>query len=148
MIHPNKEIMQKAISLAKEKNKEGALAIVALIVQGEKIISEGFATINKDNDPTSHAEINAIRLATKKLNSYKLENCYLYSTFEPCPMCTSAAIWAKIKGIIYGANMNDETDKCPQRIKIQCKNILEKGNPQLELYENFMREECKELLKL
>lgn len=148
MIYPNKDTMQRAINLAKEKHKEGGYAVAAIIVKENKIIAEAFTTINRDQDPTCHAEINAIKLAAKELKSKVLEDCYLYSTFEPCPMCTSAAVWAKMKGIVYGANMNDETEKCPQRIKIGCKQILEKGMPKLELYENFMREECKELLNL
>ncbi|MPM98901.1 tRNA-specific adenosine deaminase [bioreactor metagenome] len=82
------------------------------------------------------------------MKSKRLDDCYLYTTFEPCPMCTSAVIWAKMKGIVFGANMNDETEQCPQRIKIRCFNIIKKGTPKLELYSNFMRKECKELLKL
>lgn len=148
MIHPNKEIMQKAINLAKKKHKEGGHAVAAIIVRDDEIIAEAFTTINRDQDPTCHAELNAIKIASKKLQSKKLENCYIYSTFEPCPMCTSACIWAKIKGIIYGANMKDETEKCPQRIKIRCSEVIDKGIPKLELYPDFLREECKKLLFL
>lgn len=148
MIYPNKEIMQKAIDLAREKYKEGGHAVATIIVKNNEIISQAFTTVRRDNDPTCHAEINAIKLAAKKLNSNKLENCYLYTTFEPCPMCTSAAIWAKMKGIIFGASMNDETEQCPQRIKIKCSKIIKNGTPKLELYPNFMRKECKKLLSL
>ncbi len=148
MKHPNKKIMQRIIDLAKEKHKEGGHAVAAIIVKDDEIISEAFTTINRDQDPTCHAEINAIKLAAKKLNSKVLENCYLYSTFEPCPMCTSAAIWARMKGIIYGASMEDETEKCPQRVKIRCSKVIESGTPKLELYQNFMRDECKKLLFL
>lgn len=148
MNHPNKEIMQKAIDLAKEKHKEGGHAVAAIIVRNNEIIAEAFTTILKEQDPTCHAEVNVIRLAAKKLGSRVLENCYLYTTFEPCPMCTSAAIWAKMKGIIFGANMSDETENCHQRIKIESKDIIKNGEPKLELYPDFMREECKELLYL
>ena len=148
MIHPNKEIMQRAINLAREKHKKGGHAVAAIIVRDDEIIAKAFTTINRDNNPTSHAEINAIKLAAKKLNSKKLEGCFLYSNFEPCPMCVSAAIWARIKGIVYGASMNDETEKCPQRIKIRCSEVIKKGSPKLELYPEFTREECKELLFL
>ncbi|MDO8657025.1 MAG: nucleoside deaminase, partial [Nanoarchaeota archaeon] len=113
---PNTIFMQRAIDLAQEKYKEGGHAVAALIVKDNKILAEAFTTINKDQDPTCHAEMNVIRLAAKKLHSKKLEMCILYSTFEPCPMCTSAAIWARMKGIVFGANMDDETEKCPQRI--------------------------------
>ena len=148
MEHPNKEIMQRAINLAISKHKEGGHAVASIIVKDEDIITEAFTTINRDQDPTCHAEINAIKIAANKFKSKKLEDCYLYSTFEPCPMCTSAAIWARMKGIIFGASMEDETGKCPQRIKINCFKIIEKGTPKLELYPNFMREECKTLLFL
>ena len=148
MIHPNKEIMQKAINFAKENHKESGHAVAAIIIKDDDIIAEAFTTINRDQDPTCHAEINAIKLATKKLNSKKLDNCFLYSTFEPCPMCASATIWARMKGIIYGASMNDETEKCPQRIKIRCSQVIKKGTPKLELYSEFMIKECKELLYL
>jgi len=149
MIHPNKDIMQKAINLAKENYKEGVVhAVAAIIVKDDEIISQAFTTVRRDNDPTCHAEINVIKLAAKKMNSKKLENCYLYTTFEPCPMCASAAIWAKMKGIIFGANMTDATEQCPQRIKIRCSSVIKKGTPKLELYSNFMRQECKKLLTL
>lgn len=149
MIHPNKDIMQKAINLARENYKEGFVhAVAAIIIKDNEIVSQAFTTVRRDNDPTCHAEINAIKLASQKLNSKKLENCYLYTTFEPCPMCASAAIWAKMKGIIFGASMNDATEKCPQRIKVRCSSIIKKGDPKLELYSNFMRQDCKKLLSL
>ncbi len=148
MNHPDKEIMQKAINLAISNHKVGGHAVASIIVRGDEIIAEAFTTINRDLDPTCHAEINAIKIAAKKLKSKNLENCFLYSTFEPCPMCTSAAIWARMKGIIFGASMEDETDKCPQRIKINCSQVIENGTPKLELYPGFMRQECKKLLIL
>jgi Cytosine/adenosine deaminases len=148
MTHPNKTIMNKAIDLAKEKYNEGGHAVAAIIVRNDEIISEAFTTINKDHDPTCHAEMNAIRKAAKKLHSKVLDNCYLYTTYEPCPMCTSAAIWSKMKGIIYGASMKDQTKSHPQRINIPASNIIKNGIPKLELYSEFMREECKKLLAL
>ena len=148
MEHPNKEIMQRAINLAEDKHKEGGHAVASIIVKGDEIIAEAFTTINKNQDPTCHAEINAIKIAANKLKSKKLEDCYLYTTFEPCSMCTSAAIWAKMKGIVFGASMEEETENCHQRIKINCSKVIEKGTPKLELYSNFMREECKKLLYL
>jgi len=142
MIHPNKEIMQRAIDFATENNSD----VGAVIVKGDEILALAFTSANQDHDPTCHAEINAIRIAAKKLDSKKLENCYIYSTYEPCPMCASAVIWARMKGIIFGADMDDETERCPQRIKIKCSEIIKKGEPKVELYPDFMREECKKLL--
>lgn len=139
--------MNKAINLALEKYKEGGHAVAAIIVKNDEIISEAFTTVRRDIDPTAHAEINAIRIAAKKLGT-KLFDCYLYTTYEPCPMCTSAAIWAKMKGIVYGAGMIDQTESHPQRINIPASEIIKNGIPKLELYPEFMRDECKKLLDL
>ncbi len=78
----------------------------------------------------------------------KLIDCYLYTTYEPCPMCSSAAIWAKMKGIIYGASREDRTDAYPWRVLIPAEEVIKQGTPILELYPEFMREECKKLLTL
>ena len=145
MKHPSREIMERAIRLATGKY-ERSHDVAAVIVKGDKIIAEAVTTIDKDNDPTCHAEINAIKIASKKLKSKRLEGCYLYTTYEPCPMCASAIVWARIKGVVYGASMEDETKRCPQRVKIPCKEVLERGTPKVELYPEFMREECKKLL--
>jgi tRNA(Arg) A34 adenosine deaminase TadA len=148
MKHPNKDIMRRAIKLAIDKHKEGGHAVAAIIVKDDRIIAEAFTTINKNQDPTCHAEINAIRLAAKKLHSKKLEGCYLYTTYESCPMCTSAAIWARMKGIVYGASREDQTEKNPWRVMIPASEVIMRGIPKLELYPEFMREECKKLLNL
>ncbi len=148
MIHPNKEIMSKAIELAKKGYEESGFAIGAIIVKGDEIISQGFNTSKKDSDPTAHAEIVAIRNAGRKLGARKLEDCYLYTTYEPCPMCASAAIWAKMKGIIYGASGEDSSKTHPWRVDISSEEVLKHGTPTVELYPEFMREECKSLLNL
>jgi tRNA(Arg) A34 adenosine deaminase TadA len=77
-----------------------------------------------------------------------LEGCYLYTTYEPCPMCTSAAIWAKLQGIVFGASLSDQTPQCPQRIAISAKMIIQHGHPMLEIVPNFMQAECAKLLHL
>lgn len=147
MEHPNKEIMMEAIRLVKEKDKGDGHIIAAIIVKGDEIISKGITTVKEDKDPTKHGEINAIGNAAKKLNSHKLEGCWLYTTFEPCPMCASACIWARMEGIVYGANMDDRNEKYTQRVLIPCEEIIKNGYPKLKLYKNFMRNECKKLMK-
>ena len=75
-----------------------------------KIIAVAHNTVLKTNDPTAHAEINAIRKATKKLKRFDLSDCEIYSTCEPCPMCLAAIEWARIKKLYYGCTRAD-TDK-------------------------------------
>ena len=148
MIHPNKTVMQQAIKLARDTYTEGGHAIAAIIIKGDEVIAEAFTTVKRDNDATCHAEINALRSAMKKLQSRTLADCYLYTTYEPCPKCASAAIWAKMKGIIYGASREDRNEKHPWRIMIPAQEVIERSEPKLDLYPEFMREECKKLLDL
>lgn len=147
-MQPDPKIMKLLIQLATENHQAGGHAVAAAITRDGEIISTGVTTIIKDNDPTSHAEINAIRSATRMISQRFLDGCYLYTTYEPCPMCASAAIWAKLQGIIFGASMSDQTPQCPQRIAIPAKMIVQHGTPLLETVPNFMRDECIKLLHL
>ena len=147
------EFMLKAIEAAKGSAENGEYAIGAVIVKNDQIISVGEVRRKRDQDPIAHAEIIAIKNACKSLNSKSLNDCILYSTQECCPMCTSAIIWAKMKGIIFGAFSADVknrgTDKFSWRqIDISCKYILNKSSPKLEIIEGFMREECLKLINL
>lgn len=102
------EYMKKGIDKAFEtlsKNIGGPFG--AVIVKDNKVIAVASNSVLKDNDPTAHAEINAIRKAGKKLNTYDLKGCELYATGYPCPMCLSAIIWANISKVYYGCNPKD-----------------------------------------
>jgi guanine deaminase len=79
----------------------------AVIVKGSEIIATAHNEVLKSNDPTAHAEINAIRRASSKLNRYDLSDCVLYSTCMPCPMCLGAIFWARIGTVYYGATAED-----------------------------------------
>lgn len=108
-MNPKKEFMQKAIELSKKASiidKTGGV-FGAVIVKDGKIIAEGYNQVMKNNDPTWHAEMQAIREACKKLGTPHLEGCELYTSAECCPMCLSAAYWAHIKHIYYAATTED-----------------------------------------
>ena len=102
--------MMRAIQLSIKSVNSGTGPFGAVIVKNNKIISEGFNTVTLTNDPTSHAEIVAIRIACKELSNFSLEGCDLYTTCEPCPMCLSAIYWARI-GKIYYANTRSDAQK-------------------------------------
>lgn len=103
--------MQKAIeeALYGIEHRDGG-PFGAVIVQNGEIIATGHNRVISTHDPTAHAEIVAIRSATSKLGRFDLSDCELYTTCEPCPMCYSAAHWAKIKKIVYGATRQDAAD--------------------------------------
>ncbi len=88
------------------ENKGGPFGAVITNKNGE-IISIASNLVLESHDPTAHAEIMAIRRASEKLKTHDLSNCVLYATGFPCPMCLSAIIWANIKEVYYGTNLND-----------------------------------------
>ena len=100
----DKLFMQRAIELAKESFDDGEVPVGAVIVQNETIIGEGKNKVIFENDVTSHAEINAIRAASKKIKNYRLNDCSMYVTLEPCHMCAKAAVDARMSYVIFGAS--------------------------------------------
>lgn len=140
-------IMKLGIDKARETmNKNYGGPFGAVIVKDNNIIAVSSNSVLKDNDPTAHAEINAIREACQKLNTYDLKGCTLYATGYPCPMCLSAIIWSNIKKVYYGTNLKDAEkigfrDDCIYNFinKTKDNNILE--------LENINREECLKLFE-
>ena len=102
------EFMNVAIDLSDDNfEKKYGGPFGACIVKDGKIIGKGINRVIKNNDPTAHAEIIAIREACKNINSYDLSGCELYTSCYPCPMCLSAIIWSNIK-LVYYANTKDD----------------------------------------
>ena len=104
--------MNEFMKVAKELSEENITTNAggpfgACIVKDGKIIGKGSNHVLLNNDPTSHAEIEAIRDACKNINSYDLSNCELYTSCYPCPMCLSAIIWSNIKKVYYGNTKED-----------------------------------------
>lgn len=97
----NEIYMEEAIKQAKKAYKKNDVPVGAVLVLNNKIISKGYNKKEKDNKATAHAEIIAIEKACKKLKTWHLENCILYTTLEPCLMCTGAILQSRIKTIYY-----------------------------------------------
>jgi len=135
------KFMKRAIELSIESVNNGTGPFGAVIVKDDKIISEGFNTVTLTNDPTSHAEIVAIRAACKILNNFSLKEYDLYTTCEPCPMCLSAIYWAHINTIYYANTRRDaqEIDFDDSLIYEELKkNITERKIPMYQI----MRDEA------
>jgi guanine deaminase len=103
-----KIFMQETIQLARKgmQNNQGG-PFGAIIVKNNEIISRGNNQVTSSNDPTAHAEIVAIRNACKVLNTFQLNDCEIYTSCEPCPMCLSSIYWARLDKIVYAANRHD-----------------------------------------
>ncbi len=110
MKETKKEFMTAAIRLATENVKNGGGPFGAVIVKNNEIIGAGVNTVTSSNDPTAHAEINAIRNACSHLSDFQLNDCEIYSSCEPCPMCLGAIYWARPKAIYYAASKKDAAD--------------------------------------
>lgn len=140
-------IMKLGIEKARDtmmKNYGGPFG--AVIVKNNEIIAVASNTTLRDNDPTAHAEINAIREAGKKLGTHDLKDCVLYTTGYPCPMCLSAIIWANIKEVYYGTTLKDAEEIGFRDDFIY--NFIRNGNQGKVLnLSKLDREECLKLLE-
>ena len=101
------EFMQRAIDLSRESVKSGGGPFGAVIVKNGKIISEASNGVTQNNDPTGHAEINAIRKAATALQNFDLSGCEIYSSCEPCPMCLGAIYWARLDRLYFANTKSD-----------------------------------------
>lgn len=100
--------MKRAIELSRHNMNAGhGGPFGAVIVRDGKIIGEGWNKVTSTNDPTAHAEVEAIRDACKKLGTFELKDCEIYTSCEPCPMCLAAIYWARIGRIYYGNTRDD-----------------------------------------
>lgn len=100
--------MNEAVKMAlkgMDANEGGPFGCV--IVKDNKVIGRGNNKVTSTNDPTAHAEVTAIRDACKNINSFQLDDCIIYTSCEPCPMCLGAIYWARPKKVYYGSNQED-----------------------------------------
>ena len=99
--------MRRAIELSLENVKRGGGPFGAVITKNEEILAESCNLVTKINDPTAHAEINVIRTAAQKLETFDLSGCVIYSSCEPCPMCLGAIYWARIDKVVFANTTSD-----------------------------------------
>ncbi len=99
--------MKKAIELSTQNIEKGGGPFGAIIVKNGEIVATGSNSVTLHNDPTAHAEVNAIRNASKKLDTFDLSGCVIYTSCEPCPMCLGAIYWAHIDKVFYANTKAD-----------------------------------------
>ena len=133
--------MKEAINEAIKAEEKGEVPVGAVIVYNGKIISRGHNKREQKKNSLCHAEIIAINNACKKLNNFRLEDCEMYVTLEPCLMCSGAIIQARIKKIVYGAS-----DKKYGMAGTVFNAFDLKSNHKVEIENGILKEECSELL--
>lgn len=138
----DRKYMQEAIRLAKKAELVEDVPIGCIIVCDGKIIARGYNKRNKKKSTLCHAEIEAISKASKKLGDWRLDNCTMYVTLEPCPMCAGAIVQARIKKVVIGA-MNPKAGCAGSVVNIlQMKGL----NHKVQLSIGVREKECSELL--
>ena len=101
------ELMRKAIELSIDNVAAGGGPFGAVIAKDGEIIATGVNRVTADHDPTAHAEVSAIRQAARKLGTFDLGGCEIYTSCEPCPMCLGAIYWARLDRMYYGNDKHD-----------------------------------------
>ena len=138
----DEKYMKQAIKQAKKAYALDEVPIGCVIVAGDKIIARGYNRRNTDKNPLAHAELSAIRKASKKTGDWRLEECTMYVTLEPCQMCAGAIVQARVTRVVIGS-MNAKAG-CGGSIL----NLLEmqEFNHQAEVERGVLQEECSEML--
>ncbi len=136
-----KEFMLEAISLAKESALEGEVPVGAVVTFEDKVVGRGRNRREKSKNALAHAEIEAINDACRNLGGWRLWQCEMYVTLEPCPMCAGAIINSRIKKVTFGA-YDKKAGSCGTLINLFDFNY----NHKPETESGFMQEECSELL--
>jgi tRNA(Arg) A34 adenosine deaminase TadA len=106
----NEQLMRRAIALSIESVNSGGGPFGAVIARNGEIVAEGSNNVTLHHDPTAHAEVSAIREACRKLETFDLSGCDIYTSCEPCPMCLGAIYWAHIDKIYYANDRRDAAD--------------------------------------
>ena len=135
--------MKEALKQAKKAQDIGEVPVGAVIVTGDKIIAKGFNRCITDKDPTAHAEIVALRKASRKLNNYRLNGCSIYVTIEPCAMCAGALVNARVEKIFFGAH-DKKAGACKSVFKIPNSKKL---NHRIAFTGSIMEKECADIIQ-
>lgn len=139
--------MRMAIEKAREGMLDGQTPFGATIVKDGELVVVAHNVVWATTDITAHGEVNAIRLACKKLNSIDLKGCTIYSSTEPCPMCFSAIHWAGMERIFYGASIADATAAGFNELTISNDDMKRMGGSRIEVVGGFLRAEAQALFQ-
>ena len=139
----DEKFMKQALLQAKKAKELGEVPIGCVIVQDGKVIGRGYNRRNTDKSTLSHAEITAIRKASKKLNDWRLEECTLYVTWEPCQMCAGAIVQARVKEVVIGA-MNPKAGCAGSILNLF---TMKQFNHQVQTTYGVCEAECSQILK-
>jgi tRNA(Arg) A34 adenosine deaminase TadA len=138
-------MLRLAIAEARVSKQEGNKGYGAIVVFGHEILGKAHDTAVAKPDPSLHAEVNAIRQAVQALGEGNLSGAILFSTCEPCPMCSSLAVWANLTTIVYGVSIEETAQMGKSRIRVSAKEIVERSPVMIEVIGDVLWQECRAL---
>jgi tRNA(Arg) A34 adenosine deaminase TadA len=138
------EFMKMAIEEAKTSLKEGNKGFGAVVAKDGRVIASAHDTEVTDQDSIAHAEINAIRRASR-IYKKDLTGCLIISTHEPCPMCTGSIIWSNISEVVYGVSIRDSIKVGRDMINLSCKEIIKRSSAEINIHNGILKKECLKL---
>lgn len=150
-------LMSQCLALARDAAKTGNYALGALVVRDDEVLASATSRLIEGHDPSAHPEMVALRTAAEAVKSRYLPGAYLVTTLEPCVMCTGAAIWAKLRGVVFGASQKDATTWSRhhpderftwRQIRISSQKVAKKGEPRLDVMGGVLRDDCLKLFEL
>lgn len=141
------EFLRLAIGAAREGIAAGQSPFGSVIVRGAEMVAAAHNTVWRDTDPTAHAEVNCIRAAARALGSIDLSGCTLYSTCEPCPMCLAAIHWAKIRRVVYGAEIANAAAVGFSELRVAARELARMGGSNLVVEGGLLAGECRALFE-
>lgn len=135
--------MREALVLAAQAAQLGEVPVGALVVRGDELIATGFNQRERDQDPTAHAETLAMRRAAQALGSWRLDNCWVYVTLEPCPMCAGALWLSRVEGCVFGCS----DPKGGFLGSLGDLNLVPGLNHRFQVVNGVLQDECASVLK-
>ncbi len=139
------ENMRIALEEARISLTEGNKGNGAVLTFGDRIVARAHDTAVTERDPSLHAEVNAIRQAVRVLGDSNLSGAILYSTCEPCPMCSSLAVWANLTTLIYGVSIEETARLGRSRIRVGSRQIIAQSPVTIEVIGDVLKDECRSL---
>lgn len=140
--------MRHAIDVCRQGIASGQSPFGAVVASAAgEIVSASHNTVRRDCDPTAHAEINAIRAASRRTGRVHLTGHIIVSTCEPCPMCAAAIHWARLDAVVFGAAIADAQAANFNELQLPARQVYDLGYSSIKIVDNVMREACRDLFE-
>ena len=141
------DFMRLALQAAWQGVEKGEMPFGACVVRKGQVISVAHNSAKANMDTTAHAEVQAIRESSQRLKALELTGCVIYSTCEPCPMCFTACVWAKVGRIVYACRIEDAAKAGIRQVPISSASMNQLGRSSIELVGDVLREESLKLFE-